>query len=114
MNKFWLGVGYGLLGQIISFLSLQGSYRIPFFKNNMWVSVLLGIPCTILFILSTHNFIDYFKGQIWPSRVIGFTVGVISFTIMGWIMFRETISLKTAVMLCLCALIMGLQIFWKT
>jgi|688.fasta_scaffold707149_2 hypothetical protein len=113
MNKFWLGVIYGVLGQIISFLSLQGSYRIPFFKNNMWVAVLLGIPCTILFILSTHNFIDYFRGQIWPSRIIGFTVGVICFTVMGWIMFRETVSLKTTVMLGLCAIIMTLQVFWK-
>ena len=113
MNKFLLGVGYGFIGQVLSFISLQGSYKIPFLKNNLWAAVLLGIPCTILFILSTHSFVDYFKGQIWPSRIIGFSVGITVFTIMGWIMFKETINLKTLVMLTLCGIVMLLQVFWK-
>jgi len=113
MQKFWLGILYGFLGQIVSFLSLQGSYKIPFIRNNMWIAVLLGVPCTILFLLSTHNFIDYFKGQIWPSRIIGFAVGVTVFSLMGLIMFKETMNLKTFVMLAMCGIIMALQMFWK-
>jgi hypothetical protein len=40
-------------------------------------------------------------------------IGIIVFTFMSWIWFREPITLKTGICLTLALLIMGVQIFWK-
>jgi hypothetical protein len=82
-------------------------------RNNMWFLVLMGMPISYLFIMSVRNFILAFNGEIWPSRIIGFGIGVIIFTIMSTILFRETITLKTATCLILSAIIIMIQIFWK-
>jgi multidrug transporter EmrE-like cation transporter len=57
--------------------------------------------------------VTFFEGNLWPSRLVGFSIGVIIFTIMSWLWFREPISLKTGVCLLLSLIIMGIQIFWK-
>jgi hypothetical protein len=52
-------------------------------------------------------------GQTWPNRILGFTLGVIVFTIMAWVYLKEPLSLKTGVLLFLCFLIICIQLFWK-
>ena len=104
---------FGVIAQIVSFLELQGQMKYSILKNNMWFLVLMGIPISYLFILSVKNFVLGFNGEIWPSRLIGFGIGVIIFTLMSQILFKESMSLKTVVCLILSAAIISVQIFWK-
>jgi len=105
---------YGLLAQIISFVAIQGSSKIPLLKNNMWIPVMMGIPVSFLILKSVHYFIQAFNGEIWPSRLLGQSIGVITFSIMGWFMFHEKITIKTIVCLILAFTIVIIQFAWKT
>ena len=112
--KLLLAVLYGLSAQVLSFIAIQGSYKIQLLKDNLWIPVLIGIPTSYLIIKSVHYFIEYFNGQIYPSRILGFVLGIFVFSIMGWLMFGEKLSVKTLVCLGLCGVIMLVQMLWKT
>jgi hypothetical protein len=107
------GFIFGLMAQIITFLQLQGQLKIEWLKNNMWFGIMMGMPISYLFMISVKNFVEAFDGQIWPSRLIGFGIGVITFAVMSHYMFREPMTLKTLVCLSLGSLIILIQIFWK-
>jgi hypothetical protein len=113
MNLFY-AIFYGLISQVLSFIAIQGSYKIQYLKDNLWIPILLGIPTSYLVIKSVHYFIEAFNGEIYPSRILGFVLGIFVFSIMGWLMFGEKLSLKTVVCLGLCGLIMLVQMLWKT
>jgi len=107
------GFIFGILAQIITFLQLQGQLKIEWIKNNMWFGVLMGLPISFLFMMSVKNFVGAFDGEIWPSRLIGFGIGVVVFTIMSHYMFKEPVTPKTLVCLGLGTLIVLIQILWK-
>jgi hypothetical protein len=107
------GFIFGLIAQVITFLQLQGQLKYDFLKNNMWFSLLMGIPISFCFMISVKNFVGAFDGQIWPSRLIGFGIGVMVFTIMSYFMFREPLTPKTLICLGLGILIILIQIFYK-
>jgi multidrug transporter EmrE-like cation transporter len=63
--------------------------------------------------LSVNNFIQGFGGQIWPSRLVGFGVGVIVFTLMSHFLFKEQLDLKNGICLGLGLTIILVQLFVK-
>jgi multidrug transporter EmrE-like cation transporter len=112
MNIIW-GILWGLTAQIITFIQLQGQLKYDFLKQNTWFTVLMGIPISFMFMQSVKNFVAGFNGQIWPSRLIGFGIGVIVFTLMSEILFKEPFTTKTGVCLFLGICIIAIQVFWK-
>jgi hypothetical protein len=112
MSLLW-GILWGLLAQVITFIQLQGQLKYQWLKDNLWFSLLMGIPVSYMFIQSVNNFVKAFDGQIWPSRLIGFGLGVIIFIVMSELLFKEPVTLKTGVCLFLGLLIILIQIFWK-
>jgi hypothetical protein len=113
MQRILYGVLFGVIAQVITFMQLQGQMKYAVLKNNTWFLVLMGMPISYLFLLSVRNFILAFNGEIWPSRLIGFGIGVIIFTIMSEILFKEIMTLKTLTCLFLAIIIILIQIFWK-
>ena len=113
MNKLLLGILYGLFGQILSFLQMQGSIKFGWYQKYPIIILLSSIPSMWFFIKSVECFIDAFNGELWPSRMIGFGIGIITFVIMSWFIFREPITLKTFICLVLACAILGIQIIWK-
>lgn len=111
--QLFKGFIFGLIAQIVTFLQLQGQLKIEWLKNNMWFGVLMGMPISFLFMMSVKNFVNAFDGQIWPSRLIGFGIGVVTFAVMSHYMFREPMTPKTLICLGLGTLIILIQIFWK-
>ena len=101
-----------IIAQVISFIQLQGQMLWKFPKDNPYVMMLLGLPISLIFIKTTKVFNQHFNTN-WPGRLIGFGVGVIIFTIMSWLLFKETPNPKTLVCLGLAFTIITLQIFWK-
>ena len=107
------GFIYGLIAQVITFLQLQGQLKYDILKNNTWFVVLLGLPISYLFMISVRHFVDAYDGQIWPSRLIGFGIGVVVFILMSHWLFKEPLTPKTLVCLGLGTLIVLIQIIWK-
>jgi len=107
------GFMFGLIAQVLTFLQLQGQMKIEWFKNNTFLVACMGIPISLLFMYSVRNFVGAYNGAIWPSRLIGFGIGVVVFTIMSYFMFKEPLTPKTLTCLGLGLGIILIQILWK-
>lgn len=108
-----LGILFGTLAQILVFFQIQGSLKYQFLQDYKWLVLLSGIPITWLFIESMKYIYQWSDGQLWPGRLIGFSIGIVVFTAMSIILFGEGISVKTGICLVLSVLILLIQIFWK-
>jgi hypothetical protein len=113
MNKLFIGLGYGFIAQVLTFLQLQGNIKWQWYQKYPIALLVMSIPMAWLYIKSVEAFVQHFDGEIWPSRLIGFGVGIIVFASMSYFMFGEAITSKTLVCLILAASILLIQIFWK-
>jgi multidrug transporter EmrE-like cation transporter len=107
------GVIVGIAAQVLTFLQLQGQMKYEWFRNHYWIVVFMGIPISMLFMYSVKNMVGAYGGQMWPSRLIGFSIGAIVFSYMSWYLFNEPLTLKTIICLFLAVLILVVQIFFK-
>ena len=108
-----IGMLFGFAAQTMTFFQLQGSLKYDWFKSHYWLTVLMGIPISMLFMYSVKNMVMAFDGQLWPSRLIGFSIGAIVFTWLSWVIFNEPLTTKTYVCLTLALGILMIQLFWK-
>jgi multidrug transporter EmrE-like cation transporter len=108
-----MGTLYGIIAQIITFLQLQGNIKWGWLQKYPILTLLASIPMGYLFIKSVEHFVAAYNGAIWPSRLIGFAIGIIVFALMSFFLFKEPINSKTIVCLILSCAILGVQIFWK-
>jgi multidrug transporter EmrE-like cation transporter len=108
-----VGALFGLAAQLITFFQLHAQLKSDYFKEHIWIPALLGIPTSILFMYSVRNMVHAFGGQLWPSRLIGFGIGVIAFTILSYLFFKEPLTIKTIASLLLAVGILVIQILWK-
>ena len=113
MNRLLVGIFYGIVGQVLSFLQLQGSIKYGWYAKYPIIILLSSIPATWLYIKSVEAFVEIFNGELWPSRLIGFGIGIIIFVTLSMILFKEPLTLKTLTCLMLAASILLVQIFWK-
>jgi multidrug transporter EmrE-like cation transporter len=108
-----IGMLLMLLAQILTFYQLQGQLKYQWFKDNYWVIVLMGIPISMMYMESVRQIITHYGGLLWPSRLIGFGIGVVVFAILSQLLFGESLTTKTMVCLILSGVIILIQIFWK-
>lgn len=113
MNRLLLGALYGVLAQILTFLQLQGGLKYDWNKKYPITILVVSIPISWLFIKSVGYIVEYYNGLIYPSRFIGFSIGIIIFAIMSTLLFKETITLKTILSISLAFIIMCVQIYIK-
>jgi hypothetical protein len=111
--NFFLGFLYGFIAQVLTFIQLHGPMRWGLLNTHRNWLILLGLPVSWLFINSVKNFVLAFDGLIWPSRLIGFSIGITVFTIMSQWLFAEGLSLKTVICLILGLTILVIQLCWK-
>ena len=116
MNKF-LSIAFVLIvyliSQVFTFYQLPGHLWNKWIKENPFMMTLLGIPISYYVILASRDMVDLWDGQTWPNRIIGFSLGVIVFSLMSWFLLREPLTTKTIVCLSLCFIILLIQLFWK-
>ena len=113
MNKLLMGIFWGIFGQVLSFMQLQGSVKYNWFQKYPIIVLLSAITSTWLYIKSVENLVAWGDGQLWPSRLIGFGIGIIIFVTLSMVLFKEPLTLKTLTCLLLAASILLVQIFWK-
>ena len=111
--KLLLGILFGTLAQILVFFQIYGSLKYESLPDYKWLVLLSGIPATWFFIESVKYIYLWSDGQLWPGRLIGFSIGIVVFTLMSVLLFGEGISFKTGVCLILSIAILAVQIFWK-
>lgn len=97
----------------MSFMQLQASIKYGWDKKYMWIILLAGIPNVWIYMKSVNHFIVAFNGEIYPSRLLGFSIGIVVFAVMGWLLFSETLTAKTVVCLLLAACIVLIQVLWR-
>jgi hypothetical protein len=102
-----------LLGQCLVFWQINGQFLSTWIKERPLTMSLMGIPISYVYIYATKDLVNAFNGDLWPQRLIGFSMGMIAFAFLTWIHFHQAITLKTAVTLALAAAIVLIQVFWK-
>ena len=108
-----LCVGTFLLVQIITWFQLNGQFVWPWFKNNAFILCLFGIPISWLYIEATRLGFIAFDGMLWPGRLLGFGMGMLSFAVLAYIFLGEGLTWKTITSLVLATALVFIQIFWK-
>ena len=102
-----------LLGQILVWYQINGQFISDWMKSHPLVVSLLGIPISYVYIYATQYLVEAFDGELWPQRLIGFSMGMIAFAFLTWFHLNQAITAKTAVTLALAAAIVLIQVFWK-
>ena len=102
-----------LLGQVLVWYQINGQFLTDWIKERPLTMSLLGIPISYVYIYATKDLVSAFNGDLWPQRLIGFSMGMIAFPFLTWIHFQQAITLKTAVTLALATAIVVIQIIWK-
>ncbi len=74
---------------------------------------LMGVPVGYFVILASREMVSLYGGETWPNRIIGFSIGVIVFSIMAWFILKEPMTTKTLICLSLSFIILLIQLFWK-
>ena len=95
--------------QIVIWYQLNGQLVFQWCKEHPWVLSFLGIPISYALILCTQYGYRGF-GELWPIRLMGFAIGMISFPFLTYWMLGEGITIKTAISILLAIIIMILQL----
>ena len=110
-----------LLYTFLTFLTVQsavwfqtnGQFIWSWFKDHPFILSLFGIPISLGYIWATKFAFAAFDGTLWPGRLIGFAMGIISFAILTNYYMGEGISTKVIVSLILAITLVYIQVFWK-
>ena len=102
-----------LFVQVLTWFQLNGQFVWPWFKNNILLLCLFGLPISWLYIEATRLGFIAFEGVIWPGRLLGFAAGIFTFAICANVFMGEGLSTKTIVSLVLATALVCIQVFWK-
>jgi hypothetical protein len=111
--RFLYGSLLFLLGQVLVWYQINGQFISEWIKQRPLVMSLMGVPISFIYIYATKYTTEAFDGDLWPQRLIGFSMGMIAFAILTWIHLNQGITMKTAVTLALATAIVVIQIVWK-
>lgn len=108
------GLGLFLLGQILAWYQTNGQFISTWIKDHPILTAAIGgIPVGYSYILATQYTVMAFGGAVWPSRLLGFAMGILAFTILTLVHMNEAITLKTGITLVLALSIILIQVLWK-
>ena len=109
------GIAIFTLAQILAWYQTNGQFISSWMKDHpLLVSIIVGIPTGVCYIYGTKFIVSAGPEQaLWPSRLIGFSCGIVTFTIITYLHTGENINLKTASCLVLALGIMLVQVLWK-
>ena len=113
ITKLITGTLLFLLGQTLVWYQINGQFLSEWIKQRPLVMSLMGVPISFIYIYATQYLVEAFNGDLWPQRLIGFSMGMIAFAVLTYIHLNQAITLKTAVTLALATAIVVIQIIWK-
>ena len=113
MTKFLIGILLFFFGQTLIWYQTNGQFIWRWFKDHPFILSLFGIPISLGYIWATKFAFIAFDGTLWPGRLIGFAMGIISFAMLTNHFMGEGISTKVIVSLILAITLVCIQVFWK-
>jgi len=111
--KLFLAILLLSLVYTVGWYQIHGQFLWNWFKKYEYYLIWISAPTTLISIRAIKLINEYFNGQVWPNRILTFAIGIIFFTFLTSYHFGEKLSLKTLTLLCLCSIIVSLQIIWK-
>ena len=113
--KLGIGSAFLFIAQILVWFQIYGPVKFEWLKGKgWWFPYFMAIPISFMFIKGVQHIVAGTGGDMWPSRIIGFSVGVVSFSFLTSHFNNEPITVKTGVCLFLCLCILSIQMLWKT
>jgi len=114
-NKLLLGIFWFTLGHLFVFIQLNGQFlKMDWFRKNEAIVALFGFIISFFYIWGTKYTVEGFDGLLWPSRFIGFSIGMVIYAMGVSYFFKEGITHKTFISLALCVVLVAIQVLWKT
>jgi hypothetical protein len=98
-----------VVGHMLVWTQSNGQFKWDFFKNNLWFTCLMGLPLSYIFITATKLGYEFF-GNLWPLRIIGFSIGTIVFSFMTFYFMGEGLTPKTIICILLSVIIILVQV----
>ena len=95
--------------QIVIWFQLNAQVKWDWFKDNYLLMSILGVPISYALLYSTKFGFQGF-GELWPIRLLGFAVGMMTFPFITYLVMGEGITLKTGISLILATVILLLQL----
>ena len=115
LRDMLLGLFCFSIAHILTFFQLNGQFfKTDWFRKNEMIVALFGFIISFFYIWGTKYTVQGFNGLLWPTRFIGFSIGMIIYSILVSYFFKEGINNKTLVSLVLCAVLIAIQALWKT
>lgn len=111
--KLLLAIVLLSLVYVVGWYQLHGQFLWNWFKKYEYYLIWISVLSTFISIRAIKLINEYFNGLIWPNRILTFTIGIVLFTFLTSFHFGEKLSFKTLTLLCLCGIIVVLQIIWK-
>lgn len=110
--KLLYGIVLIVIVQVVSYIQTQGQTKWPFLKDYTLVMACLSVPIGFMLIKYTEIVNQHFNAT-WQGRLIGQGMGIMVFSIMSYIVFREPLTIKTVICLMLSLAIILINIYWK-
>lgn len=101
------------LGQVFTWFQVNSQFISSNFSAKNWLMLLAGIPISWLYMEATRHGVTYFSGHLWAQRLIGFSVGIVSYATLSHYFLGEKLDLKTITCIFLALSIVLIQFFWK-
>lgn len=113
MKSLLLGMFLFGVAQSAVWYQTNGQFISPWMKDNPIIMSFMGVPISFAYIWATTYIVEYCEGDLWPSRLVGFAIGILSFSILTYMYMGEGLSLKTLITLILAVTIVLIQVFYK-
>lgn len=108
------GILYFMLGNIVAWFQFNSQFVWPWWKDRpLLAQIIFAIPMGLCFWHAAKHIVED-GGQLWTSKLVGFGVSNLVFSILTYAMMKESMfTLKTIICLVLGLIIMFIQIYFK-
>jgi hypothetical protein len=113
IKNLLLGVASFAAAHFFTFFQLNGQFIWKSFQKHEWAVASIGVILSFFYIWGTKYTVAAFDGLLWPSRFIGFGIGMVIYAFGVSYLFKEGINIKTLISLILCLILICIQVFWK-
>ena len=109
-----IGIFFFIASQVVIWFQSHLQFFNKWASDNPIIISSVGMIVSYGSIMATKNIAGAFGGLVWPSRFIGFSIGIVLFSLLTWVFLKEPISLKTMTCISLAFCILAIQLFWKS
>lgn len=112
-NKILICIVLFIVTQFVVWFQTNGQFISSWFKNNTLILSLFGVPISYGYIYAARYGFEGFDSSLWATRLLGFALGTISFSIMTYVFLGEGLNYKTLTSIILALSLVLIQLFWK-